>query len=221
MAAKKTKSKKAQRKVTKPAKGAAKKTPPRKALARTAKPSRASAKPAKRAKVAKPATRTKSAKPIKLAAKPAKKVASAARKKVIAAPKKPLPSKAPKAKAAKKAALAAPTTNGVRRHDRAGHLDPRYAAQLRAKSLESREASDAEPAFVKGARSSDDLAEEFGEEAVESMTTGEDEGEDARNQFVDEEIGGPFVETSGKTEFANDNDESNPEDATREPFPKS
>ena len=203
MAAKKAKSKKAQRKATKPAKSAAKKPQPRKALARTAKPLRASAKPAKRAKPAKASKVAKSAKPIK-AAKPPK--AAKPVKKALAAPKKPAPSKAPKGAAAKKAAHE-PPTNGVRRHDRAGHLDPRYAATLREKSLESRDASDAEPAFVTGASSSDDLAEEFGEEAVETMTTGEDEGGDARNQFVDEEIGGPFVESSGKTEIANDNDE--------------
>ena len=39
-------------------------------------------------------------------------------------------------------------------------------------------------------------------------------------RVVDEETGGPFVETSGAIEFAEGTDASNPEDAKREPFPK-
>jgi hypothetical protein len=50
------------------------------------------------------------------------------------------------------------------------------------------------------------------------MTTGEAQTEGAHDQTVEEE-GGPFIETSGKKEFAHDIDESNPEDAMREPFP--
>jgi len=51
------------------------------------------------------------------------------------------------------------------------------------------------------------------------MTSGEDRAEEALNETVEEETGGPFVETSGTKEFAHDIDESNPEDAMREPFP--
>jgi hypothetical protein len=51
------------------------------------------------------------------------------------------------------------------------------------------------------------------------MTSGEDQGEDALNQTVEEEAGGPFIETTGQKEFAHDVDASNPEDAMREPFP--
>jgi len=37
---------------------------------------------------------------------------------------------------------------------------------------------------------------------------------------VDEELGGPFVQSSEKDEFGDEPDASNPNDATREPFPK-
>ncbi len=52
------------------------------------------------------------------------------------------------------------------------------------------------------------------------MTSGENDSGDNRDQFVDEEIGGPFVESPAKREYADGNDASNPDDATREPFPK-
>ena len=77
------------------------------------------------------------------------------------------------------------------------------------------------PAFLEVPRSPlDDFAEERGEEVVEKATSGEDEAEDALDQIVPEEQGGPFVETSGRTEFAHGTDESNIKGATREPFPK-
>lgn len=79
---------------------------------------------------------------------------------------------------------------------------------------------DGERAFVPRSKSRDDLAEELGEEAVESMTSGEYVGEDALDRFVPEEVGGPFVMASGRTEFAQGTDPSNPKDATREPFPR-
>ena len=54
--------------------------------------------------------------------------------------------------------------------------------------------------------------------AKAAATLGQYEG-DAFNQIVPEESGGPFVETSAGTEFAGGTDESNIEEATREPFP--
>jgi hypothetical protein len=67
----------------------------------------------------------------------------------------------------------------------------------------------------------DDFAEERGEGTVETMTSGEYIGEDQRDQIVPEEHGGPFVETAGRKEFASGPDSSNPNTATREPFPRS
>jgi len=109
----------------------------------------------------------------------------------------------------------------IKRRDATGHLDPKYAADLRAKSGKDDHGND--PAFLHGRpRSNDSLAESFGEQFVASATTGESEAERAPNEdFLTEEIGGPFVITSGKKEFARGTDPSNPDDATREPFPKS
>ncbi len=132
---------------------------------------------------------------------------------------------AKKAKLAAKASKASKKGKGtktkkkgaVQRHDRAGHLDPKYAAGLRRRGGKpERENRDA---FIKGSRSEDDLAQAIAEEVIGKATTGEDEGEDIANEVVDEERGGPFVVTTGGTEFADGVDESNPADAEREPFP--
>jgi hypothetical protein len=121
-----------------------------------------------------------------------------------------------KRKAAPKRA-AAKATPIVRRRDATGHLDPRYANELRALGGHDR---DDESAFVRRPRSKDDLAEELGEEFVLTATTGEDEGEEVANQSVPEELGGPFVVTDAQTEFAGGTDASNPRGAKREPFPR-
>ena len=111
-------------------------------------------------------------------------------------------------------------TESVSRRDATGHLDPKYAAELHALSREGEDHS-TDRAFVEGTRSADGLAEELAEEFVESATSGEEEGEESLNEDVPEDTGGPFVQTTGGTEFADGTDASNPEEATREPFPKS
>jgi hypothetical protein len=149
------------------------------------------------------------------AKKPAKK--PAARK---AAPKRPAAKRAaPKKIAARKrAAVKIPSAHRapIRRRDGSGHIDASYAKDLLELSG-ARETGGA--ALVDGPHTNDDLAEELGEEAVETMTSGEDEGEDVADQSVPEERGGPFVVTTGGTEFADGVDASNPRDAKREPFP--
>ncbi|HEV8547893.1 MAG TPA: hypothetical protein VGQ57_02675 [Polyangiaceae bacterium] len=107
----------------------------------------------------------------------------------------------------------------IRRRDATGHLDPDYEAKLLAETGHARTADDAR-AFLAGAHSKDALSEQLGEEFVETATSGEDEGEEIFNQTVPEDQGGPFVETSGNTEFAHGTDASNIKGATREPFPK-
>jgi hypothetical protein len=107
----------------------------------------------------------------------------------------------------------------LRRRDATGHLDPDYEAKLRAQTGHAREPGD-DRAFLKGPRSNDPLSEQLGEEVVATATSGEDESEDVFNQEVPEDSGGPFVETSGNTEFAHGTDASNIKGATREPFPK-
>jgi hypothetical protein len=44
-------------------------------------------------------------------------------------------------------------------------------------------------------------------------------GKPHRDEEVPEESGGPFVETSGRSEFAYGTDASNPKDAEQAPFP--
>jgi hypothetical protein len=225
MAAKKAKPKKALRKKTEPRKAVGKKPPMRKKTRRAA-----AASGPKETKKKLSLTRVKITK-AKAAPKKIAKAKAAPKKiaKAKAAPKGSdrKPSPPAKAMTPRRASKRAPPpehaalkTNGVRREDRAGHLDPSYAAELLAKSREAHDASDDQPAFVQGNRSGDGLAEELGEEAVETMTSGEDDGGEGRNEFVDEEVGGPFVESSAQKEFADGSDESNPDDATREPFPK-
>jgi hypothetical protein len=151
---------------------------------------------------------------------PAKAVA---KKKPLAKPKaaaKAAPGKAAPAKAAAKAAPAKKKpakAKPVQRRDGAGHMNPKYAALLRS-TMHTHE--NEEPAFVGGNRSKDDLAEELGEEAVESMTSGEYEAEDALNESVPEDRGGPFVPSTAGVEYAEGRDASNPRGAKREPFPR-
>jgi hypothetical protein len=66
----------------------------------------------------------------------------------------------------------------------------------------------------------DDLAELLAEDYLLSATTGGDANGDEHEVVVDEEFGGPFVETAESDEFAAGTDESNPEDATAEPLPR-
>ena len=110
------------------------------------------------------------------------------------------------------------TATAIRREDRAGHLDPKYAASLLARAAEHRVRDD-NRAFITEGSTHDDLAEELGEEAVRAMTSGEDDIASHRDASVDEERGGPFVDSTGGQEFADGTDDSNPPEALREPFP--
>jgi hypothetical protein len=186
--------KKKSRAVVAAAKPAAKKKPV--AKAKPAKAKLAKAKPAK----AKPAkAKLAKAKPVK--AKLAK-----------AKPAKAIPAKAKPAKAA--LAKAKPA---VRRRENGGRIEKTYGRELLARGgPREKEGS----AFVGGPRATDDLAQELGEEFVETVTSGEDEGEDVLNQEVPEERGGPFIVTTAGTEFADGVDESNPKGTKPEPFPR-
>lgn len=65
----------------------------------------------------------------------------------------------------------------------------------------------------------DELGRERGEEFIRSVTSGGNAGDEMLEEEVIEEVGGPFIETTGETEFAEGTDASNPEDAEREPLP--
>lgn len=106
----------------------------------------------------------------------------------------------------------------VQRRDATGHLTPQYAAELLSHRGELSEPND-DRAFGTSAIRRDALAEELGESFLRTATGG-DEGDDEMLDEAPEEMGGPFIVTTGATEFAHDTDESNPPDATREPFPR-
>lgn len=106
----------------------------------------------------------------------------------------------------------------LRSFDNAGHLDPFRALRLLEIAGETR-ASLPDEAFVAGSTADDDLAEELGEGAVVAMTSGEDSVVEHFNLDVEEDWGGPFVESTANKEFASGTDESNIAEATREPFP--
>lgn len=98
-------------------------------------------------------------------------------------------------------------------------------SQDRAVSTEHVRRTDTADAFIRDpedgpATIDDDLAETLAEEFVHSATTGEDETDEALDQMVPEEIGGPFVETGEAEEMAVDIDASNPEGAEPEPRPR-
>jgi len=111
----------------------------------------------------------------------------------------------------------------VQHRNGAGHLEPAYEAELRAR-VQDRARNTGERAFVGGTWSTDLSAEESGEEFVMTVTSGEDGGKSALSTLDEEsseERGGPFVETDARVEFAYGTDGSNPTGATREPFPMS
>jgi hypothetical protein len=70
------------------------------------------------------------------------------------------------------------------------------------------------------AHTRDDLAESLAEEYLRGATSGgEAVAEEQNDEVVPEELGGPFVETSAREEFADGTDESNPADAERAALP--
>jgi hypothetical protein len=65
----------------------------------------------------------------------------------------------------------------------------------------------------------DTLAELVVDSFLSAATTGGEAFDDARNAVTADELGGPFIEVDGSEELADGPDASNPEDATKEPFP--
>src|SRR5580658_492127 len=176
-------------------------------------------------------TVTTRARPVTKTPSRARPAAAKKRAKAVVKATKPVAKKAAKAiatKAVKRVAATAPTAapplaktsprsdSGLRRRDGAGHLDPKYAADLRRQS--GRPDSEG-VGFLASSRSTDDLAEALGEQFIEGATTGEGAAEEQLDQEVPEERGGPFVRSNAGTEFAEGVDRSNPKGAKREPFP--
>jgi hypothetical protein len=135
-----------------------------------------------------------------------------------AAPKKAAPKKAaPKKAAPKKAALARKPARDVK-------ASPPPLRDQGGRARHTNRRSDGAAAFLPDPtaighkRVRDDLAEELGEEFVAAVTSGE-AVDDARDEPAPEEDGGPFVTTTASSQYGQGTDESNPEDAEREPFP--
>ena len=106
-----------------------------------------------------------------------------------------------------------------RRHRSPGSAKAR---KRRAASLES---SGPRAAFLPDpddgpARTDEDLAEELAEEFVTQATSGGAAEEDIQDEIMPGEIGGPFVPSSAKEEFADGTDASNPRDAEPAPLPR-
>ncbi len=77
-----------------------------------------------------------------------------------------------------------------------------------------------EPAQGGRAHTSDALAESLAEEFLTAATSAEEATENVRDAVFTEEIGGPFIEVRGFTEFDLAPDDSNPPGAAKEPFPR-
>lgn len=89
-----------------------------------------------------------------------------------------------------------------RRRDGSGHLDPAYESLLLSASAGS-SGGRLERAFL-GSRSSDPVAEEWASDFVAGVTSGHAEAQELLDRTLPEEDGGPFLETSAKTELAYD-----------------
>lgn len=111
----------------------------------------------------------------------------------------------------------------VKRRDATGHLDPDYERALLEKARANRNADGDEEAlhaFISGSSSTEELSEELGQAYLLSATSGEESEPDRHERITPDELGGPFVLSSARREFASGTDESNIAEATREPLPR-
>jgi len=117
-------------------------------------------------------------------------------------------------KGVRKVAPRKPTRRVARRR---GPKDGRLAAEENLQLADPVEAAQEDvrvlpekPLFDRDGRD-DDLAELLGEEYVRSVTSGEEQGVELRDEPTPEEEGGPFIESSAKKEFGYSPDEGEPE----------
>lgn len=87
------------------------------------------------------------------------------------------------------------------RFDRPGHLADDHAQRLLRMS-KRRPQDDSAFLMANKGTTDDELAEELAEQAVSTMTTGGDTWMDFMDKTVEEEEGGPFIETRASKEFA-------------------
>lgn len=106
-----------------------------------------------------------------------------------------------------------------KRYDRPGHLDPSHAERLLELARAGRPAEDDE-AFLRASAEEDDLASELGESTIANMTGGDAALIKQFEAEVDEDHGGPFVETSAGEELADEEAGGDPYDGPGEPTPR-
>ena len=107
--------------------------------------------------------------------------------------------------------------HAVQRRDATGHLNPKYAADLRRRSIASAGSAGRDYApFVVRPRSGDALASALGEEFVAAATTGDEVRLSDLDESIPEDEGGPFVITKARHEFGRKRDGSNGEEAEEE-----
>src|SRR5690242_21504929 len=86
----------------------------------------------------------------------------------------------------------APRKRPVKRRDGAGRIDPQYARELLAKARETRNDDDSAEnmhAFLKAARATEPLAQEMGENFLETVTSGEEREAERRDEITPDEVG--------------------------------
>ncbi len=118
----------------------------------------------------------------------------------------------------KRAAPRPAAAAGPKKKTRIKAQKPRTAPEVGLRQKHPGRPEQTQAFFLDARHATDELAEELGESFVLSATSGEDPEEHYQSQRPEEE-GGPFLETSGHTEFAHGVDESNPEDAEPAPWP--
>ena len=116
--------------------------------------------------------------------------------------------------------MASPRKRPPERRDATGHLNPGYEWKLLAPFRARRDAGDDKSAFVSGTRTHERLAEERAEAFIESALSDEDVEGNRRDRITIGELGGPFVPSSGKREFAYDVEPPNIPEAMRESWPR-
>jgi len=87
----------------------------------------------------------------------------------------------------------------MKRRDGVGHIDPSYRSELLRLSSRPPPASDAVP-FIGSNRSTDELAEQLGEDTIVTATSGEWAAPDAFDVDAPEDLVSPFREPGDEEE---------------------
>jgi hypothetical protein len=98
--------------------------------------------------------------------------------------------------------------NRTRFVDNSGHIESRHAKRLRKLSHRNADEGNARAFLNREATSDDDLAEALGEQAVETMTSGEHHR--LSSNPIPEDIGGPFIERDASEILVDDDEELEP-----------